>query len=172
MKKWRTFLEAKLKHGLTTKNYLALAIVSFLAVFRECFEVVLFLRAIWIDLDPSGQTVAGMGVLSSFVLLIGLSYLAIKESRKLPLGLLFQICSWTMVILAFVLAGKGMHSLQEAGLVSVTQMPLNVRFDLLGVYPSVQTMAVQLFIAALFGFLFYADARNKMLARNNAVAEN
>ena len=160
MKKWRAFLEEKLRHGLTSGSYIGLAVVSFFAVFREAFEVVLFLRAIWIDLDPSGQTVAGMGVLSSFALLSVLSYFAVKQSKKLPLAKLFQVCSWTMMILAVVLAGKGAHSLQEAGLISVTTLPLPLRIDLLGVYPSYQTALVQVAVILLLFILLFRDRKH------------
>jgi high-affinity iron transporter len=160
MKKWRAFLEEKLRHGLSKGNYLGLAIVAFLAVFREAFEVVLFLRAIWIDLEPSGQSVAGLGVLSSFVVLIGLSYFAVKESKKLPLTKLFQICSWTMMALAIVLAGKGIHSLQEAGFISVATLPIPFRVDLLGIYPSYQSVCLQIVTIVLFGALLFSDRKH------------
>ena len=159
MKKWRSFLEEKLRHGLTKGNFLGLAVVAFLAVFREAFEVVLFLRAIWIDLEPSGQKVAGAGVLSSFALLLGLSYFAVKESKKLPLQKLFQVCSWTMMVLAVILAGKGLHSLQEAGIVPVANLPLSIRVDLLGIYPSYQTIVLQAGVILLFVFLFFNDRK-------------
>jgi high-affinity iron transporter len=159
MKKWRTFLEEKLKHGLNKGSFLGLALVAFFAVFREAFEVVLFLRAIWIDLEPVGQTYAGSGVGLSFVILIGLSYFAVKESKKLPLTKLFQICSWTMMALAVVLAGKGMHSLQEAGIVGVNTLPVPVRIDLIGLYPSYQTFVAQILIIALFAFLLISDRK-------------
>lgn len=159
MKRWRTFLEKKLKHGLTTGSFVGLALVSFLAVFREAFEVVLFLRAIWIDLDSSGQTVASMGVFSSAALLVLLSYFAVKESKNLPIARLFRICSWTMMILAVVLSGKGAHSLQEAGFIDVTSVPIPVRMDLLGIYPSYQTLFAQLVIVALLGVLLFKDRK-------------
>lgn len=160
MKKWRAFLEEKLRHGLTKGSFLGLTIVSFFAVFREAFEVVLFLRAIWIDLEPSGQTVAGLGVLTSFAVLLGLSYFAVKESKKLPLTKLFQVCSWTMMALAVVLAGKGAHSLQEAGFIPVTILPAPLRIDLLGIYPSYQTVLLQVTVIALFGFLLLNDRKH------------
>lgn len=159
MKKWRAFLETKLRHGLNKGSYIGLAIVAFMAVFREAFEVVLFLRAIWIDLDPSGQSVAAMGVFSSFALLLTLSFYAIRESRKLPLGKLFQICSWTMIALALILAGKGTHSLQEAGFLSVTTIGLGFRVDLLGIYPTVQTLIAQLAVAAVFGVVLVSERK-------------
>lgn len=159
MKKWRTFLEEKLRHGLTQGSFLGLAIVAFLAVFREAFEVVLFLRAIWIDLEPAGQNYAGFGVLASFALLMGLSYFAVVESKKLPLTKLFQACSWTMMVLAVILAGKGIHSLQEAGFVGVNTFPASIRIDLIGLYPSFQTVCAQLLVVALFAFLLISDRR-------------
>lgn len=165
-KKWREFLELKLKAGLHAGSYFALAVVSFLAVFREAFEVVLFIRAIWMDLDSSGQNVASLGILSSLAVLLGLSYFAIRESKKLPIGKLFEICSWTMIALAFILAGKGIHSLQEAGIISVSSLPLNVRFDLIGFYPSVETAIAQAFVVIVFGALLFRDKKEEMAAVN------
>lgn len=167
MKKWRIFLEEKLKSGLSQGSYIGLALVAFMAVFREAFEVVLFLRAIWLDLDSSGQSVAGLGILSSTLLLAVLSYFAIRESKKLPLGILFKVCSWTMMALAFVLMGKGLHSLQEAGFIPVTTSPLSVRIDLIGVYPSFQTLIAQLALITLFAGLFWWEkSKKKELVKN------
>lgn len=164
MKKWRAFLETKLRHGLSQGNYLALAVVAFMAVFREAIEVVLFLRAIMVDLGSSGQNAVGFGVLASFVLLMGISVLAIRESKRLPLGLLFKVCSWTMVILAFILAGKGAHSLQEAGFVGVSTLSFWPRFDVIGMYPSLQTLSAQVAVVALMLYLFVSELRSRSSA--------
>jgi len=159
VRRWRAYLESRLRHGLTSGSYLVLAIVSFMAVFREVFEVILFLRAIWIDLDPSGQSVAGLGILSSLALLSALAFLAVKESRRLPLGLLFQICSWTMIVLAFILAGKGIHSLQEAGILPISSIPLNLRVDLIGIFPTIETLIAQLSLIGIFAILLFTDRK-------------
>jgi high-affinity iron transporter len=159
IKKWRAFLEAKLRHGLSKGSYLGLALVSFMAVFREAFEVVLFLRAIWIDLDQQGQLVASGGVLSSILFLSILSIVAIRESKKLPLGILFQVCSATMIILSIILAGKGAHSLQEAGVLSVSSFGLNFRLDIIGLYPSVQTLLAQALVIAVFAVAIVTERR-------------
>jgi high-affinity iron transporter len=161
MKKWRAFLESKLKHGLNRKSYIALAVVSFMAVFREAFEVVLFLRAIWIDLESEGQKFAAGGVLSSILLLFVLSYFAVRESRKLPLALLFKVCSWTMVVLAIILVGKGIHSLQEAGIAPISNAIVPFRFDLIGFYPSLQTIVGQILIILVFIGLFLSEKKSK-----------
>jgi high-affinity iron transporter len=166
MKKWHAYLQEKLKHGLSTGSYVGLTVVSFLAVFREAFEVVLFLRAIWIDLDPSGQTVASSGVLAAVVILISLSILAVKESKKIPLGLLFQVCSWTMIVLAIILAGKGVHSLQEAGLLQVSPLNIGARFDLIGLFPTTQTLLAQAVVILIFVAVFVMERRGAVRAKN------
>jgi high-affinity iron transporter len=135
-----------------------------MAVFREAFEVVLFLRAIWIDLDQSGQNIAGAGILSSLAILIVLSYFAIKESKKLPLGMLFEVCSWMMMALAIILIGKGIHSLQEAGFVGADAVGIPLRIDLLGIYPSYQTLVAQLVLASLFAVLFISARKSTSTA--------
>ena len=163
-KRWRLYLEAKLKHGLSTKSFVGLAMVSFMAVFREAFEVVLFLRAIWTDLDSNGQSFAGAGVATSILLLSVLSFVAVRQSRRLRLEILFQACSWTMMALAIVLAGKGIHSLQEAGIVSVSSFPVQLRWDFLGIYPSYQTLAFQFIVVGTFAALFWTGRRTKVQA--------
>jgi high-affinity iron transporter len=159
MKRWRAFLEAKLKAGMTKGSYFALGLVAFMAVFREAFEVVLFLRAIWIDLDPSGQNVAGLGILASLAILVVLSYLAVKESKRLPLKQLFTVCSWTMMALAVILIGKGIHSFQEAGFIGASPSGVSLRIDLLGIYPTYQTIFAQLVLVVLFAILLFKDRK-------------
>jgi high-affinity iron transporter len=130
-----------------------------MAVFREAFEVVLFLRAIWIDLDPSGQNVAGLGILASLAILVVLSYLAVKESKRLPLKQLFTVCSWTMMALAVILIGKGIHSFQEAGFIGASPSGVSLRIDLLGIYPTYQTIFAQLVLVVLFAILLFKDRK-------------
>jgi high-affinity iron transporter len=66
-----------------------------------------------------------------------------------------------MMALAVVLVGKGTHSLQEAGVIPVSTLPLNVRVDLIGLYPSYQTVLMQAAVLFLFGFLFLNDRRKQ-----------
>jgi high-affinity iron transporter len=164
MKRWHGFLKDKLQRGLGRRSYLGLALVSFLAVFREAIEVVLFLRAIWIDLDPSGQSIAGLGVLSSVCVLAGLAVIAVRQSGALPLGLLFRLCSWTMACLALILTGKGIHSLQEAGILPVSTARIVFRADLLGIYPTLQTIVAQAAVLLLIAAVCAVEKR-RTLAR-------
>ncbi len=148
MKKWQQFLHNKVQSALDSKKLIGLMIISFMAVFREAFEVVLFLRAIWFDLDPIGKTSASFGVIASFVTILGLSYLLIRSSRNLSVKLLFKICSASMAILALILIGKGIHAFQETGILSINPISIELRFDLLGVYPTWETIGAQILVLA------------------------
>lgn len=152
--RWKEFLEVKVKGFLHGKNLLGLALISFFAVFREAFEVVLFLRAIWYEGGESTRTALSAGVFASLFLVIGLSWVALTYSKKLPLRQLFTVSSVMMLFLATILAGKGFHSIQETGWLGVTSLPVSFRFELAGIYPTLQTLSAQIVVAALVVLLW------------------
>ncbi|MCF8504126.1 MAG: hypothetical protein K9G59_04365 [Caulobacter sp.] len=80
----------------------------------------------------------------------------LRYSRKLPIARLFAISAGLVAVLAFVLAGKGTAALQEAGMIPVTPLAGLPKLDLIGVYPTWQTVLVQLaVIAVLIAGYFY-----------------
>jgi high-affinity iron transporter len=144
----------KVKNFLHGKNLVGLAAISFFAVFREAFETVLFLRAIWFEGGEATRTALTMGVLTSLALVIALSWVALVFSKRLPLRQLFTVSSVMMLFLATILAGKGFHSIQETGWLGVTSVPYSIRFELAGVYPTAQTLVAQVVVALLVIFLW------------------
>ena len=50
-----------------------------------------------------------------------------------------------MYLLAIIFAGKGVAALQEAGVIGVSQVAFP-RIDLLGVYPNLQALGLQLIL--------------------------
>lgn len=157
--RWRTFLDGKIKTMLEGKNLFGLAMISFLAVFRECFETVLFLRAIWVESGDSGKTGMAFGVLSSLVFVIGLAWMLLASSRRLPIRQLFNVSAMIMGVLATLLAGKGFHSLQEAGYLSITSTPLPWRWDLIGLFPTWETTLLQALVLLTVAFIWVVGNR-------------
>ena len=51
--RWQTFLQEQLRTALSARTMWALALVSFLAVYREAFETVLFYQALWTQAAPA-----------------------------------------------------------------------------------------------------------------------
>ncbi|HKA89270.1 MAG TPA: FTR1 family protein [Haliangiales bacterium] len=126
----------------------ALAGLAFVAVYREAFEVVLFLRAIILDASASGWAVAA-GVGAGMLVLVGIVWLLMRLGRRLKTGPLLATMGTLLCVLAFVLAGKGIRSLQEAGAVGITPIPAP-RIDWLGVFPTLQSVGAQLIVLVAF----------------------
>jgi high-affinity iron transporter len=156
--RWRTFLQGQLRDALSSRTMWALALVSFLAVYREAFESVLFYQALWLQVAPAYLPVLG-GVVGAAVTLAILGWLILRGSVRLPLGFFFGATSWLLALLAVVFVGKGIAALQEAGTLPLD--PVNVpSVPALGLYPNLQGLALQglviLVIASVFAYSRYA----------------
>jgi len=147
--RWTKFVKETLKEALEKKSLIVLSSISFMAVFREAFEVVLFLRAIWNDVNADGRMSVGGGVALAFILIFAFSYYAVRYSQKIPVKQLFNVSAGIMGMLSVILVGKGIHSLQEAGLIGVNSIGFSLRIDLLGIFPSVQTIVAQVMIGGI-----------------------
>jgi len=150
--RWRTFLQDQLRDALSARTMWALAIVSFLAVYREAFETVLFYQALWIQAAPAYVPVLG-GLLAAAVALVVLSWLILRGSIRLPIGLFFGATSLLLALLAVIFVGKGVAALQEAGTLPID--PVNVpAIPALGVYPNLLGLALQVALILLIGGVF------------------
>jgi len=156
--RWHSFLQDQLRDALSTRTMWTLAFVSFLAVYREAFETVLFYQALWIQAAPAYVSVLG-GLLAAVVALVVLSWLILRGSVRLPIGLFFGATSLLLALLAVIFVGKGVAALQEAGTLPID--PINVpAVPALGLYPNLLGVALQvaliLFIAGLFAYTHFA----------------
>ena len=91
-----------------------------------------------------------------------IAFLFLKYSRKIPIRQLFRYSSWVIILLALILTGKGTHSLQEAGWLSVTGFLGFTNIDWLGVYPTVETLTSQIALLSLMLVLYhFSNTKNK-----------
>ena len=149
--RWQAYLKEKLSSALSKRSAWALFGLSFVAVYREVFETVLFYSAL--SADGNGNALlAGLGV--GIALLAVLTWVLLKTSARMPIGKFFSITSILVALLAVVLVGKGVAGLQEAGWVGATPI-LAPRIELLGIYPSMETVMAQVVIL-LVAFSGYA----------------
>ncbi len=157
--RWKMFINQRVEEIMERKSLFGLFTISFLGVVRESLETVLFIRAIWFDTNAQSKLAVGFGVLSAFFLVLILAWALLRFSRYLPLRTLFIVTSMTVGILAVILTGKGIHSLQETGLISITVAPINWRVEFLGLFPSWECLMAQLFVAALVTGLWWYGNR-------------
>ena len=128
------------------QRYAVLFGISFAAVYREAFEIVLFLRVI--ALESTSSTAIGVGALAGTGLCIGLAALIRRVGRRINPSMFLATSGALLCALAIILTGKGVRSLQEAGMVGVTTIPLP-RIDWLGIYPTLQTASAQLLVIGI-----------------------
>tara|TARA_R110000868_G_scaffold153120_4_gene378472 strand:+ start:123 stop:2072 length:1950 start_codon:yes stop_codon:yes gene_type:complete len=161
-KKWKAFIEKKIGVQLKGEKMIGLAFFSFMVVFREVFESILFLQAISLETQSSDKSSIAFGVLAAFALIGLLSFLFLKYSKKIPVRQLFRYSSWIITLLAVILIGKGIHAIQEAGWLSVSGFPVSLKIDWLGIYPTTETLVAQLVLLCLLLLMYYlSNYRNK-----------
>lgn len=105
------------------------------------------------------------GVAVSLACTFVLAWALIRFSARLPLKTIFGTTAVLMVALSVVLAGKGLRALQEVGALTVTSVPFDLRSDLLGVYPTVETLLSQVLIAALSAILWFRRVPRACISR-------
>lgn len=149
---WKAYLEGKLSHALSSGSLIGLWLTSFLAVYREGAETVLFYYALVGDADSvTGYISLLAGFLIGCVLLL-IAYLIMRFSVvKLPLKPFFMFTGCFMYLMAFVFAGKGVLELIEGKLFEPTLLVGVPEVSWLGVYPYLETLIPQgvLVVAAL-----------------------
>lgn len=149
--KWKIFIDEKVQSIVNSRSLLGLAAFSFLVVFREAFETVLFLSALSMEGEGAGKPIL-VGALVSLGFTLIIAWIFLRMSKRIPVRLFFSISSFVMAFLAIILSGKGLHALQEAGIIGITPAPFHFRSELAGFYPTYETSIAQvvIFLAALF----------------------
>jgi high-affinity iron transporter len=141
---WQRYVRDKSSAALARNSLLSLALISFLAVFREGAETVLF----YVGMAPSisigdlalglASGVVGLAVIGVAMLVFGL---------KLPIRPFFFVAGILVYYLAFKFIGTGIHALQVAGVLPATPGPLPEN-GFFGLYPTWQTTVPQLALLA------------------------
>ena len=161
-RQWQAYLDRRLAGALAGRTLWALAFVSFLAVYREAFETVLFYEALAVQAGPGGGVPLLGGLAAAAGALLVLGWLIVRGSVRLPFGLFFGTSAALLALLSVVLAGKGVAALQAAGWIAVHE----VRFPslpLLGLYPNLQSLLLQaaLVVVIACGFAYARRAAER-----------
>src|SRR6266404_2987281 len=154
--RWQAYLRAKLSAALDRRSMIFLFGLSFIAVYREVFETILFYAALWTE----GQKPAiGAGLFAGTITLAAVAWILLRTSRRLPVSTFFAASSLLIAVLALVLTGKGMQALQEAGWLATTPVAFP-RIDWLGVFPSQQSLSAQALILTVVIIAFFVNRRS------------
>ena len=156
---WQDYIKSSLVSG---GGRFGFAILAFFSVYRELFEVILFYETLWLQAGPAGHNAVLAGGATALVLLIGLAWIILRGSAKLPLALFFGINAALLCALSVVFAGHGVKALQEAGIFGTRPVPF-FEFDWLGIHADAYSLGAQaialLAIIVLYGRSKLAEKR-------------
>ena len=154
---WNRYIKDRTEASISDGGFWALASLSFLAVFREGAETVMFYEALF-TMDPGGKASIWQGFAVGVVLLVAIFLLIRFTSVKIPLRPFFAITSVIMAVLVVIFAGGGVHALVEGDVVPASYVPGWPTYDYLGLYPYKQTVVAQVVMATVVIVLFIVSA--------------
>ena len=153
--KWQKFIREKVNSALEHGGGKALALVAFLAVYREGAETALFYQALFNEGPNVGVPIA-LGIVAGFAVLVVIFTLFYRYGVRIPMRPFFMVTSILLYYMAFVFMGKGIRELQEGNVMRITVIPGGPHIDALGIYPSVETLTAQ---GILIVLLIFATVR-------------
>ncbi|HEX2261308.1 MAG TPA: FTR1 family protein, partial [Candidatus Binatia bacterium] len=148
-KRWQAFIQNKVKNVLSGKKIFGLVGISFFAVYREAFEVVLFYQALWLQNESSRGAVI-WGFVAGLAALLVVIFAILKLGLRVPLKYFFGATGTLLYIMAFIFAGNGIKELQAAGWIPSTPVSFPLQVPVLGIYPTVETLAAQTLMLLAF----------------------
>jgi high-affinity iron transporter len=146
-RRWTGYLRKGLESSLTRRNLALLAFLSFLAVYREAAETVLFTQALLLE-APGRPAEVWAGAAAGLLAVLAIGLFMSRAVVKLPLGPFFAVSSALMCALAISFAGGGIYALVAAGYLRPRPVPFP-EIPWMGIHPDLTALAVQLAIVSV-----------------------
>jgi high-affinity iron transporter len=140
--RWQAFLHEKVTTALSRGALWTLGAISFIAVYRELLETVLFYQALLAQAGPGGTGPVLAGIGAGIVLLGLLASVVLYFGLYVPMRHFFSLSSGLLYALAIILAGHGIAALQEVAWLPATLIS-DIRFEWLGIHGTLEGLAVQ-----------------------------
>ena len=160
---WKDYIKSSLVSG---GGRFGFAMLAFFSVYRELFEVILFYETLWLQAGPAGHQAVLAGGATALVLLMGLAWVILRGSAKLPLTLFFSINAALLCALSVVFAGHGVKALQEAGVLGTRPVAF-FEFDWLGIHADAYSLSAQAVALLAIVFLY---GRSWLVEKRRATA--
>ncbi|MFD0828415.1 FTR1 family iron permease [Neobacillus sp. M.A.Huq-85] len=150
---WNKFINQQMEQAIAKGSLLSFSMISFLSVFREGAETIIFYAGItpYISLQ---QLV--IGVLLAVVILAVVGFLIINYSVKIPIRLFFKAATILIYVLAFKILGISVHALQISNMIPTTTVNKLPYVDWIGLYPTWETTLTQIGLLVIIFFMTYA----------------
>ncbi len=152
---WQKYIRDNIHRHLSTGALWGITGLAFIAVYREVFETVLFYQSLLTQALPSQFMSIATGFIAGIVVLAVIAFVMVRFSLRLPIRKFFSFTTYLMLALSFVLMGKAIAALQEAALIHISPLPVDVNVNWLGIHATWEGILSQLIIVLLSAFLLF-----------------
>ena len=150
VQKWNQFMETQMKAVTATGSFISMFALSFLAVFREGAETILFYVGI-LPRIRSFDFFLGIGL--ALAVLAILAIFMTKASHLVKPHKIFFILTWMIYALAFKMLGVSLHALQLTNMLPNHILSNFPTIDWAGIYPSWEVLACQVLFVLIVGIV-------------------
>ena len=167
---WMGYLRRQLETTLSRRSLSLLAGLSFLAVYREAAETILFTQALLLE-SAGRHAHVWTGALLGLAAVAAIGVAMGRSVMKLPLGPFFAVSGVLLCLLAVSFAGSGLHELVVGGYLRPRPIPFPT-VPWLGLYPDLNGLLVQLAIVSVIALSGVAALRRRPEAPPTPLAAN
>jgi len=147
---WQAYIQKHVNSQLQAGTLWGLALLAFIAVYREVFETVLFYQSLLTQALPEQYSIAISGFAVGVGILAIVTWLMLKYSVKLPIAKFFSTTTYLLLALSFILMGKAVSALQEAAILGISSLPVDIEISWIGVGSTWQGILAQLAVILFF----------------------
>ncbi|WP_026748231.1 FTR1 family protein [Leptotrichia trevisanii] len=149
LKSWKNYIDRKMDIVLSTGSFISMFVLSFLAVFREGAETILFYAGILPLISLQSLII---GIVSAILILVIIAFVLIYASSKIKIHQIFLVLTWTIYFLAFKMLGTSIHMLQVVGILPLHVVNFIPTVEILGIYANMEVFICQLILITIITF--------------------
>ncbi|WP_369713328.1 FTR1 family protein [Leptotrichia sp. HSP-342] len=149
LKSWKNYIDRKMDVVLSTGSFISMFVLSFLAVFREGAETILFYAGILPLISLQSLII---GIVSAILILVVIAFVLIYASSKIKIHQIFLVLTWTIYFLAFKMLGTSIHMLQVVGILPLHVVNFIPIVEILGIYANMEVFICQLILITIIAF--------------------
>lgn len=161
---WSRYINRQMGQALATGSLFSFALISFLSIFREGAETIIF----YAGMAPKISLNALLsGIALALVIIVILGFLIIHYSVKIPIRLFFLTATILIYILSFKILGISIHALQISNVLPTHSLYPFPFIEWIGLYPTLETFLPQL---GLLVVIFIISIVVKKREKNSQIA--
>ncbi len=158
IKAWNSYIAKQMNHAMSKQSIWAMAFISFLSVFREGAETLIF----YMGIAPKMSTTDfSLGIVTAIVILAVVAFFLLRVSGKIPVHKFFAVATILIYILAFKIIGVSIHTLQLTDILPSSVISGLPVWSTIGFYPTVETIVGQIILLVLVVMTTIYKKRNE-----------